>query len=117
VRGLDFVVFPGKNNTYDLHIFEPITKFRKKCIENILKIDSNHRENTTKPKQNSKNLKFFQKTRVCGNCSVAGSDPSMVSSNYHEKYGPVVMEMASAKAEIRHFFGFTFFCRAGPPVI
>jgi hypothetical protein len=29
----------------------------------------------------------------------------------------VVMEMVSAKAEIRHVFGFTFFCRAGPPVI
>jgi hypothetical protein len=48
---------------------------------------------------------------------VAGSDPSLVSGNYHEKYGPVVMEMASAKAEIRHVFGFTFFCREGPPVI
>jgi hypothetical protein len=38
---------------------------------------------------------------------VAGSDPSLVSGNYHEKYGPVVMEIASAKAEIRQ----------GPPVI
>jgi hypothetical protein len=48
---------------------------------------------------------------------VAGSDPSLLSGNYHEKYGPVVMEIASAKAEIRHVFGFTFFSRAGPPVI
>jgi hypothetical protein len=38
------------------------------------------------------------------------SDPSLVSGNYHEKYGAVVMEMALAKAEIRHVFGFTFFC-------
>jgi hypothetical protein len=48
---------------------------------------------------------------------VAGSNPSLVSGNYHEKYGSVVMEMASAKAEICHVFGFTFFCRTGPPVI
>ena len=40
---------------------------------------------------------------------VEGSDANLVSGNYHEKYGPVVMEMASAKAEIRHVFGFTFF--------
>jgi hypothetical protein len=40
---------------------------------------------------------------------VAGSDRSPVSGNYNDKCGPVVMEMASAKAEIRHVFGFTFF--------
>jgi hypothetical protein len=70
VRNLDFVVFPVKNHTHDLHIFEPVTKFRKKCPENILKIDSNHRENTIKPEQNCRNLKFFQKTRGCGYCIV-----------------------------------------------
>jgi hypothetical protein len=60
--------------------------------------------------------KFFKENQG-GVEIVAGSDPSLVSGNYHEKYGPVVMEMASAKAEIRHVFGFTFFCRAGSPVI
>jgi hypothetical protein len=37
---------------------------------------------------------------------VAGSNPSLVSGNYHEKYGAVVMEMPSAKAKIRHVFYF-----------
>jgi hypothetical protein len=36
-RGLNFVVFPGKNNTYDLHIFEPITKFRKNISKTFKK--------------------------------------------------------------------------------
>jgi hypothetical protein len=40
---------------------------------------------------------------------VTDSDPSLVSGNYNEKYEPVFMEMASAKAEIRYVFGFTFF--------
>jgi hypothetical protein len=40
---------------------------------------------------------------------VAGSNPSLVSGNYHEKYGPVVMEIPSAKAKIRHVFGCTLF--------
>ena len=30
---------------------------------------------TVKPEQNCKNLKFFQKTRVCGNCSGLKSEP------------------------------------------
>ncbi len=42
---------------------------------------------------------------------------SLVSGNSSEIFGPVVMEMASAKAKIRHVFGFTFFPRALPPVI
>jgi hypothetical protein len=54
--------------------------------------------------------KVFSKNELGGVEIVVGSDPSLVSGNYHEKYGSVVMEMASAKAEIRrHVFGFTFF--------
>ena len=37
--------------------------------------------------------------------------------NSHENSGPVVMEMASARTKIHHFFGFTFYPRAGSPVI
>jgi hypothetical protein len=48
---------------------------------------------------------------------VAGSKLSLVSGNYHEPEEPYGVILASAKAEIRHVFGDTFSCRAGPPVI
>jgi hypothetical protein len=90
-----------------LPIFEPITNFRKN-ISKHFKNRFKYRENTAKPEQNCKNLKFFKENQGYVEI-VAGSDANLVSGNYHEKYGPVVMEMASAKAEIRHVFGFTFF--------
>ena len=49
--------------------------------------------------------------------TVAGSEMSQVSGNYHEHKEPVVMVMASIDVKIRHVFGFTFSWRAAPPVI
>ena len=44
--------------------------------------------------------------------TVAGSEMSQVSGNYHEHKEPVVMVMASIDVKIRHVFGFTFSWRA-----
>ena len=40
---------------------------------------------------------------------MAGSGNEPVSGNSQENFGPVVMEMTSAKPKIRHVFGFTCF--------
>jgi hypothetical protein len=39
---------------------------------------------------------------------VAGSDPNLVSGNYHDQYGPVVMEMASGKPKSAMFLASFF---------
>ena len=50
-----------------------------------------------------------------------GSILSLVSGNYHEDFGSVVMEMVSFCLKIRHVFGDTLLTErsigAGPPVI
>ena len=45
------------------------------------------------------------------------SEMSLVSGKYHETEEPYGVNLASAKAEIHHVFGDTFFPRALPPVI
>ena len=45
------------------------------------------------------------------------SKMSLVSGKYHEPKELYGVNLASAKAEIRHVFGFNFFLGALPPVI
>jgi hypothetical protein len=63
---------------------------------------------------------FFAKTRG-GVKTAVGSILSLVSGNYHENFGSVVMEMVSFCLKIRHVFGDTLLTErsigAGPPVI
>ncbi len=91
----------GYNNVYNLYSIEQIARIYKwveKCLENI--------KNNRAISLLQKNYIFLKKNRGCVK-SVLRSE--MVSGNSSEIFGPVVMEMASAKAKIRHVFGFIFF--------
>ena len=103
----------GENNTYDLHIFVQMVKGRTLISKKILKLI-----------QNNKNYiicKTFLQKPGGGVKTAVGSELSLVSGNYHEDFGSVVMEMASFSLKIRHVFGFTSLTErsigAGPPVI